>query len=322
MLNQMRLNLGAMAVNGIMKPMINKLTDYFINTRIQNMHFKDVDTLKEHIGKLSATCYALESMVYLTAGLRDIYLDQDIDLECGIIKSFAVQSLTQFITAPMFTIGPKATVTDEGYEKLIRDAIQLIGTEEQIEMLKQFIGLTGMSHAGKQFNKMIKKQRNILDHPMFFFSRLKNEISIENPKMKLELWHYLHPSLRPASMYLEASVYRLRASIEILLGRYGTQVFNHPVEIANVADMAANCFAMFSASSRASRSYCIGLRNGDQEIFLSNAFSHDLAMQIKKMATDIDNGEYGTSMHTFKAVGEKLMENKKYHFDHPTTRNF
>jgi acyl-CoA dehydrogenase family protein 9 len=322
LLNEMRLNLGMMAVNGIMKPMINKLTDYFINTRIQNIHFKDIDTLKQRIGKLTASCYALESMIYLTAGLKDIYQDQDIDVECGVIKSYTVQTLAEFITAPAFTVGPRAMVADEGFEKLIRDAIQLIGTEEPVETLRQFIGLSGMSHAGKEFNELVKKKRNILDHPMFIFNRFKHEISIENPKLKMELWHNLHPSLRPASDFLEASVYRLRATIEILLGRYGTQIFDHPAEIANVADIAMLCYAMFASSARASRSYCVGIRNGDQEVFLSNALSYDLSSRIKKMALDIDHGEYGTSMHTYKVVGEKLMDNKKYHFEHPTTRNF
>ena len=318
----MRLNLGMMAVSGVMKPIINKLTDYIINTRIQDIHFKDIDTLKEKMGKLMASCYALESMIYLTAGLKDIYENQDIDVECGIIKAFAVESLSDFITAPFNIVGPKATIIDEGYDKLIRDAIQLIGTEEPIETLKQFIGLSGMSHAGKEFNVLIKKQRNILDHPMSIFSRMRNEISIEDPKLKMDLWHYLHPSLRPASTYLEASIYRLRASIEILLGRYGTQIFQHSAEIAKISEMATLCFAMFSASSRASRSYCIGLRNGDQEIYLSNAFSFDLSNRIKKMALDIDSGEHGTSMHVYKVVGEKLMETKKYQFEHPITRNF
>lgn len=318
----MRLNIGMMAVSGVMKPILNKLTDYIINTRVQNVQFKDIDSIKEKMGMLAASCYALESMVYLTAGLKDIYDNQDIDIECGIIKAFAIESLSQFITAPMHIVGPKTTVTDEGYEKLIRDGIQLIGTEEPIETLKQFIGLSGMSHAGKEFNALIKKQRSILDNPMFIFSRIKNEISIEEPKLKMELWHYLHPSLRPASTYLEASIYRLRASIEILLGRYGTQIFQHSAEISKVSEIATLCFAMFSASSRASRSYCIGLRNGDQEIYLSNAFCYDLSNRVKKLALDIDSGEHGTSMHVYKVVGEKLLETKKFQFEHPTTRNF
>jgi hypothetical protein len=322
MLNQMRLSLGMMAVSGIMRPMIDKLADYFINTRIQNVFYKDLEVMKEHIGSLVSHCYALESMIYLTAGLKDIYQDQDIDVECAMIKAYAVQVLSQFITTPLFTVGQLTTSKDEGYEKLMRDAIQLIGTEEPIETLKQFIALSGLSHAGKELNEQVLKQRSILDHPMFIFSRLKNEISIDSPKLKMELWQSLHPSLRPAGDFLETSIYRLRAAIEILLPRYGPQIYTKSGECGRISDIATLCFAMFAASARASRSYCIGLRNADQEIYMTNAFNFDICERIRKMAKDIDNGEYGTTKHTFQVVGEKLIEHKKYHMEHPTTRNF
>lgn len=90
-LNQLRLNVSTLAVAGVMRPMINKLTDYFINTKVQHVHFKDLAIMKETVGRLTAKCYALESMIYFTAALRDIYEDQDIDLECAAVKSFAVQ---------------------------------------------------------------------------------------------------------------------------------------------------------------------------------------------------------------------------------------
>ncbi len=90
-LNQLRLNMAIMAVNGVMKPIINKLSDFFINTRIQNIFYKDLDVMKETVGRLTATCYGLESMIYYTTALKDIYDGQDIDVECGAVKSFAVQ---------------------------------------------------------------------------------------------------------------------------------------------------------------------------------------------------------------------------------------
>jgi acyl-CoA dehydrogenase family member 9 len=321
-LSQLRMNVGIMAVSGVMRPIINKLTKYFIDTRVQKIHLKDLDIIKETIGSLAASCYGLEAMIYLTAGLKDIYENQDLDVECAMIKNYAIEALTQFITSPMHSIGALAMLKDEGYEKLICDAYQLMGIEEPVQMLKQYIALSGMNHAGKEFNSMIKKKRNILDHPMFIFNRFKTEISIRDPKRKMQIWHHLHPSLANSGNYLETSVYRLRAVIEILLGRYGPQIFDHGIECAQVADIATQCYAMFAASTRSSRSYCIGLRNGDQEMYLANAFCFDLSQKVYRTARAIDDGEYGTASHVYKVVGEKLIETKKYHFEHPTERNF
>jgi alkylation response protein AidB-like acyl-CoA dehydrogenase len=91
LLNHLRINVGVLAVSGIMRPLINKMSDYFINTRIQHLFYKDLDIMKEYVGKLASTCYALESMIYYTAALKDIYEGQDIDVECAAIKNFAVQ---------------------------------------------------------------------------------------------------------------------------------------------------------------------------------------------------------------------------------------
>lgn len=322
MLGQLRMNVGVLAVAGVMKPMINKLSDYYINTQTQGTCYKDLDIMKESLGRITARCYALESMVYMTAALKDIYQDQDIDLECGAIKIFAVQTLGEFILSPSLTVGPLTTYKSEGYEKLIRDAIQLIGVEEPIETLKQFVALSALNFAGKVLNEDIIKERNILDHPMFVFTRLRKEISIENPKLKMNLWHDLHESVRPAAGFLEASVYRLRATIEILFARFGTQIFLHSVELTKVAEMATMCYAMYASSSRASRSYCIGLRNAEQELYLVNALCFELHNNVKKLAIEIDHGEFVSTIHYYKLVGEKLMENKKYNLEHPTSRNF
>lgn len=322
LLNQLRLNVGTLAVAGVMRPTINKLSDYFINTKVQNIFFKDLDIMKETVGRLASHCYALESMVYFTAALKDIYEDQDIDLECAAVKSFAVQILDEFITAPINTVGPLSTYDSEVYQKLIRDSIQLIGIEEPNETLKQFISLCGMNYAGKHLNDKIKKERNILDHPMFFFTRMKHEISIHQPKLKMNLWHDLHESLKPSSDFLEASIYRLAAVIEILLARFGTQIFLHSIECGKVAEIATLCYAMFTSASRASRSYCIGLRNADQEVSLTNALCYELHERIKKIAIEIDDGEFASTIHIYRTVGEKLIESKSYHLEHPTTRNF
>lgn len=230
--------------------------------------------------------------------------------------------LSEFITAPIYTVGPLTTYKTEGYEKLIRDSIQLIGIEEAIETLKQFLALSALNHAGKELNEMIQKDRNILNHPMFIFNRMKNEISIERPKLKMDLWYDLHESLKPAATSLEASIYRFRATVEILLGRFGTQVFLQSIECGKVADIATLCYAMFTSSARASRAYCIGLRNADQDFQLVNALNFELHERVKQIALDIDHGEFASTVHTYRTVGEKLIENKKYHLEHPTTRNF
>ena len=321
-MNWSRLDKGAQALNGIMKPMIKQLIDHSINTKIQGIHFKDLDTIKEQLGALTSSYYVLESMIYMTAGLTDIYDKQDIELESAMVQAFAVNAMTDFLVRPLHAVGPKALIQGSGYDRFIKDAAQLAASGEPLDGVKQYISLIGLNFAGQHLNESVRKGRNPLNHPAFIFSRIFKETSIEHPKKKFMLEQYVHPSLNPAAIFLESSILRLNAAVEILLARHGSLVVQHSVETAKIAEAATLCYAMFSSIARASRSYCIGLRNADQEIHLVSYFCFYGAEKVKRLAKDIDNGEYGTSEHTYKTVGEKLIETKEYHLEHPTTRNF
>lgn len=322
LLNLQRLDKGVQALESVMKPIVKKLTQHCIETKIQGVHMKDVDTIKEQLGSLATSCYVLESMVYMTAGLIDIYEKQDVVLESAMVYAFAVDAMTEFMVRPLHAVGPLAAIKDGGFENYIREAAQLAASGEQLDSVRQFIALTGLSHAGVILNETIRKTRNPLDHPAFVFSRIFKQTSIQKPKKKYDLEGYLHPSMEAAANFLELSILRMNAAADIILARHGMTVVSHTVEVAKLAEAAMLCYAMFATAARASRSYCIGLRNADQEMNVAMVYCYITSERVKKIAIDLDQGEYGTTEHTYKLIGTKLIENKDYHLEHPTTRNF
>lgn len=322
LLSLQRLDKGVQTLESVMKPIVQKLTQHCIDTKIQGVHMKDVDTIKEQLGSLVTSCYVLESMVYMTAGLIDIYEKQDVEIESAMVYAFAVEAMTEFMVRPLHAVGPMAVVKDGGFENYIREAAQLAASGEQLDSVRQFIALSGLNYAGHILTDVVKKTRNPLDHPAFVFSRIFKQTSIESPKKKYNLEGFLHPTLEPAANFLEFSILRMNAAAEIILARHGMTVVQHTVEVAKLAEAAMLCYAMFATIARASRSYCIGLRNADQETHLAICYSYITSERIKKIAVELDQGEYGTTEHTYKLVGAKLIENKGYHLEHPTTRNF
>lgn len=322
LMNLSRLDTGVRALSGVMKPLVRELIDHSINTKIQNIQMKDVHTIKEQIGSLACSCYALESMIYMTAGLMDIYEKQDVEEELAMVHAFALQSMTDFMVRPLHAVGPRAVVKSSPFERFIRDATHLAAASEHLDAARQFVGLKGLNHAGVYLVEDVKKNRNPLHHPAFIFSKMFNQVSIKNPKKTLNLEHFLHPSLQQAADFLECSILRLNAATEILLARHGSLVVENTVEVAKLADAAILCYAMFASASRASRSYCIGLRNADQEINIAQFVCFDGMKKVKQIALDIDNGQYSSGEYTHKALGEKLIEAKDYNYEHPTARNF
>jgi acyl-CoA dehydrogenase family member 9 len=174
LLNSLRLDKGYQALGGVMKPMIKSLTENAINTKVQGIHMKDVDTIKEQLGALTCSYYALESMIYMTAGLIDIYEKQDVEI--------AIQAMTDFVVRPLHAVGPQAVIKGGGFERFIRDATQLGAAGEQLDSVQQFITLSGFQHAGPILSDVVMKERNPLNHPAFIFSRFYKQTSIENPK--------------------------------------------------------------------------------------------------------------------------------------------
>lgn len=52
--------------------------------------------VKLQLSEMESRLYSLESMLYLTAGLRDVAEYPDVDMESAIVKQFAAQT-SQFI---------------------------------------------------------------------------------------------------------------------------------------------------------------------------------------------------------------------------------
>lgn len=67
---------------------------------------------------------------------------------------------------------------------------------------------------------------------------------------------------------LEKLVLKFQIGVETALTKHGKGITNKQLELRRIADVATDIYAMTAVVSRASRSYCIGLRNADHEVLL------------------------------------------------------
>jgi acyl-CoA dehydrogenase family member 9 len=169
---------------------------------------------------------------------------------------------------------------------------------------------------------MVTRVRNPLMHPKFVLSKIFSGKNIDDPKATLNLNYNLHPSLDPAAQSLEYSTIRLQIATETLLSRYGAGVVDKTAEVTRLTDAVVLLYAMYAATARASRAYCIGLRNADYEMLLANTFCLDNAKQIWQLVKDIDKGTHELNDYNYEKVGKKLFASNKYFLEHPLTRNF
>lgn len=132
----------------LMKQILGQLTQYCIRTTQFGVKLAESELLKDRLSKAFSAVYALESMVYLTAGTMDEFEAADVDLETAIIRIFAQQHLLSLGTFALNFMGPKALVAGQTNEVQLRDALQIYTAGESVDSLLMLVGLSGIQHAG------------------------------------------------------------------------------------------------------------------------------------------------------------------------------
>nr|XP_053642557.1 complex I assembly factor ACAD9, mitochondrial-like [Cherax quadricarinatus] len=324
-LNSGRFSMGSSGA-GIMKKMIGWSMEHAVTRKQFGHHLSEFALIKEKFARMSVAVYAMESMAYITAGVLDSHKNADCSVEAAIVKVFSSESVWHWGSECLQILGGMGYMKPYPFERYLRDARVLLIFEGTNEILRLFIALSGLQHAGIELQSLIKKLRNPLMNPGFILGksieRLRHQK--DNPKLDLDLAGYIHPSLKLGADSLEYCVKRLQYSVEVVLARHGLKVAEpeNQLELARLADCAIDIYGMTAVLSRASRSYCIGIRNSAHEMQLAMMFCEEAAARIKKRVKDIENGPFINSDSTYMKIADTLIENKGYAAEHPLTRVF
>lgn len=104
------------------------------------MYFRD------SLAKIACDLYGLESMIYLNAGIIDMYDNPKVDLECAIAKAYSQDILRSLTQLAMNLIGTPVTIEGHSIDLDIRNAIQLQFNETS-SALKSYVGRAGLKQA-------------------------------------------------------------------------------------------------------------------------------------------------------------------------------
>lgn len=302
------------------KKIINNFTKYCIETNTLGGKPKDWEMHQVRLGRAVSEIYAAESMIYFTTSLMDAYEGQDVHLEAAASKLFVMESLLRNAEIPFWAMGPKSTVDENATN--IRDAVQIFAQGECLDTLKLFIGLCGIEHSSEDFADAVDKNRNPAMHPEGFFRNMFRGRPFDSIKVTKNYIRFLHPSLNPAAEMLEKCLKRFKMAIEFSLTRHGRNILEAQTEVARLARCATLLYSVMATVSRASRSYCIGLRFADVEILQANTYALEAMKEIKRITDDLEEGENSTNDLNHKTISRQLFESKGYYYQHPLVRAF
>eukprot|EP00127_Corallochytrium_limacisporum_P004948 Clim_evm22s195 gene=Clim_evmTU22s195 len=312
-LNNGRFGMGA-ALTGTMKTCIQKAIDQ-ANQRTQfGDKIKNYGLIQEKIAEMSTRLYATESVAYMVSGNMDKG-SEDYQIEAAISKIFASENAWFVADETIQTLGGNGFMMDHGVERVLRDLRIFRIFEGTNDILRLFIGLTGMQGAGKELQGLQKALKNPLGGAgaiaAYGQKRLGRAMGMGIPKIP-----EVHSDLQKHADQLSRGIQGLHDQVEGLLMKHGKGIINQQMPAKRVADCAIDMYAMAAVLSRATRSLNQGAESAERETLLAGTFCDDAYRRVEANLAQL-SGDISTSDENYKKISELVCGAEGYDIPHP-----
>lgn len=235
-LNEGRLSLGAGAVGGC-KNLLDLATKR-VNTRKAFGHrIGDFEMIKRKLFEMAVYTYAVESMVYLTAGLVDKG-QQDFAIEAAICKVYGTEALWEVSNHCLQIYGGDGFLEAYPVERVVRDARINMIFEGTNEILRSLIALMGAREAGES----LKASSHSLT------GMLKLGVGqIIGSKMQ---FNNLSPTLQHYGEILAERIKSFKMMSDRVVIKYGKDIVNHEHMQERLSTALIHIYAMMATLSR------------------------------------------------------------------------
>ncbi|XP_036301434.1 complex I assembly factor ACAD9, mitochondrial isoform X3 [Pipistrellus kuhlii] len=266
-LNSGRFSMGS-AVAGMLKKLIEMTAEYACTRKQFNRSLSEFGLIQEKFALMAQKAYVMESMAYLTAGMLDQPGFPDCSIEAAMVKVFSSEAAWQCVSEALQILGGSGYMRDYPYERMLRDTRILLIFEGTNEILRMYIALTGLQHAGRILTARINelKRGNVTTVLETVGRRLRDSFGRTVDLGLTGDLGVVHPSVADSANKLEENVYYFGRTVETLLLRFGKTIVEEQMVLKRVANILINLYGMTAVLSRASRSMRAGLRNHDHEI--------------------------------------------------------
>jgi len=264
--------------------------------------------IQDKIARMMVETYALESVVYLTTGLVDAGV-KDYSLESAIAKVFGSETYWRLVNESLQIAAGIGYMQEYPYERMLRDARINLIFEGTNEILRAFIGLSGLQGPGMKLAEVARAMRE----PIKGFGLL-SEFAIHKVRtvMGRERLTRVHPALKRESVIFEEYVGELAKNAEKVLRKHGKDIAEMQFTQRRIADLVTDLYAMAAVLSRATASLeARGEEGAAQELELATAFCDQASHRLKRNVRGFDDNDDEAR----KTIANKAYESGGYPFD-------
>ncbi|XP_025741515.1 complex I assembly factor ACAD9, mitochondrial isoform X1 [Callorhinus ursinus] len=320
-LNNGRFSMGS-TVAGMLKKLIEMTAAYACSRKQFNKNLSEFGLIQEKFALMAQKAYVMESMAYLTAGMLDQPGFPDCSIEAAMVKVFSSEGAWQCVSEALQILGGSGYVKDYPYERFLRDSRILLIFEGTNEILRMYIALTGLQHAGRILTARINelKRGNVTTIIETVGQRLRDSLGRTVDLGLTGKLGAVHPSVADSASKLEENVYYFGRTVETLLLRFGKTIVEEQMVLKRVANILINLYGMTAVLSRASRSIRVGIRNHDHEVLLANIFCAEAYYQNLFTLSQLDKYSPENLDEQIKKVSQQVLEKQAYVCAHPLDR--
>jgi acyl-CoA dehydrogenase family protein 9 len=208
----------------------------------------ELGLIKDKIATMISSLWAVESCLYLCAGLVDAGVG-DHSMESAACKIIASETLALVADEALRIAGAAGLARGAAPGRLLRDSRAGLFFGGTSETLRCFIALSGMQNQTRALDEVGRAMRE----PIKGFGLL-SELAIRKARSVLvRSQHRAHPMLaREAALLVEYSG-ELERNSERILRRHGKDIAEMQFAQRRIADLALHLFSMSACVSRATR---------------------------------------------------------------------
>jgi alkylation response protein AidB-like acyl-CoA dehydrogenase len=247
-LNSGRQGLSAGAAGGV-KRCLEMAAEFAAERRQFGRPIAGFELIQGKLAAMAADAYTAESAAYFTTGLADRG-DVDYALESAAAKVWNSEALDRAVDETVQVAGGRGFVKGYPYERMYRDARITRIFEGTNEVLRLFVGLSGIQGPGEYLRRIGEALR----HPIeglgllgeFATTRVRLALGRGEPSVDGDV----HPALRRHFDYLADHTRDLRAATERVIRTHGAGVVERQFVVARLADMAIELYVRAATLSR------------------------------------------------------------------------
>jgi len=302
-LNTGRTSLGAGCIGGS-KVMLREAARHATQRKQFQTRIADFEMIRAKFARMVVSTYALESMVYLTAGLIDRGLE-DYSLEGACCKIFGTEAVWRNINDALQIAGGNGFMEEYPYEKALRDSRINMIFEGTNEILRVLVALSGMRDVGED----LKEVGRALKAPLSSLGIL-SEYAAKKFKGAVAPSRLtrIAPELAREGELVARYARAANGAVETLLRKYGKGVIGKEYHQERLANVAIDLYASLAVLSRATAAIQTrGAGKAADEVRVARSFvegaKYRMVGHLKEMDKNRDAEQTAISETAYASLG-------------------